>query len=311
MTTFQGTMWLADNLDSRVSVCVDIRAEGLMVVTAGDMTIGVWDQTELIVEPANDGYHLLVDGEELIFTPDSASFGAALVPDPTPAMAFSRPTLPRLTSLEFDCPREPVRSSLPTPRTDDRPPPPPGVGLGVASVVVGLASVGLMFTSLRVVEIGCGGVALVLGILGSRKVEWWESAMSKAISTGGIILGIVAISLGVMGNDGVSNAFSGIGAELGDMIGVLDSASDLSTAVLLQLQQCTADGASGSVTNNHTEAVDIAINAHFYNTAGDEVATGSAFINDLYPGTKTGWQATTGGAEYAHCRAEISHTFPS
>ena len=81
--------------------------------------------------------------------------------------------------------------------------------------------------------------------------------------------------------------------------------------VRIELDGCTADGASGAVINNHGAAVDVSIEVFFYDAAGTQVDSSFAFVNGVRPGGRANWEAIIFGTEYSTCEAEISSAFES
>lgn len=88
MSNFDARLRLAGQSRLPLGVEVDVTSDRV-TVSAGDRTVATWVRSKLAVEPQADGFHITVDGEEVILNvTDSARFAAALgVP------AFARPAV--------------------------------------------------------------------------------------------------------------------------------------------------------------------------------------------------------------------------
>ena len=342
MAKFQGTLWLVDEISSKLSVEVDIREEGTVAITARDLTIGEWPRSQLVVEPSSDGIHIMAEGEELVFATETPGFVDAFSGGHPLKLFPAPPTLPLSSDLGHRRPEQvrdrptkqpgeaptvssPSTSHATSPahvRRRRRPPVQPvwgkltlgqpGLGLAATSVVVALIAVALAFRpGLAIATVAFGVVAAVAGIIANRGKEWWEAPRVKGLATAGIALGIVAISLGVMGMDSVNNVLDALASDIGGIVDNVGSENGTAQNVVLQLQECSSNGATGLVINGEIFAVDVLLAASFFDDTGRQVAAGTAVLNEVGPGGQKAWQVTSGGADYAHCRAEIQHAAPS
>ncbi|HUO45665.1 MAG TPA: DUF4190 domain-containing protein [Acidimicrobiia bacterium] len=344
MAKFQGTLWLVDEVSSKLSVEVDIRDEGTVAITARDLAIGEWPRSQLVVEPSSDGIHIIAEGEELVFASETPGFvdafsgGRPLKPFsvlPTrslPSDLGHHQPLERLPDRPAKPPTQASAASSPQPGPSPATSPArmrhrrtrvqprsgkfvsgqPGLALAVVSVVLALGAVALAFwASLSVVAVACGVLAALVGIIATRGKEWWEAPRVKGLATAGIALGIVSISLGVMGMDGVNSVLDSVASDIGGIVDSVGSENGIAQNVVLQLQECSSNGATGLVTNGENMAVDVLIGASFFDETGRQVAAGTAVLNEVGPNSQSAWQVTSGGTDYAHCRAEIQHAAPS
>lgn len=69
MEHFNGSLRLAGEI-APVHVAIDLTEELEMRISAEDFEIGHWEIRALAVRAADDGFHVLADGEELILTTD-------------------------------------------------------------------------------------------------------------------------------------------------------------------------------------------------------------------------------------------------
>jgi hypothetical protein len=163
LTKYAGKLSLAADPTTSLTVEIDVDQGGLVIVTAGDTDIGRWPRDTLQVETTPQGYRLRAEGEELIFKTDTPGFDAAI--KPPPAAHGSRA----------------------------------GVFLGAAALLVSVAGVVLTLTLSRVAPGAIGGaLALVLGLIANRGIEWWEAPLQKGLATAAFGLGIVALTLAAM-----------------------------------------------------------------------------------------------------------------
>ena len=78
MSSFNARLRLPGRTKLPLGVEVDIRHER-MVLTAGDRTVATWPLDEIVVASRSDGFHIKVDGDEVIlYVSDSTRFAAEL-----------------------------------------------------------------------------------------------------------------------------------------------------------------------------------------------------------------------------------------
>ncbi len=169
MAKFAGTLWLANDTSTRLSVEVDIDDGGLVVVTSGERDIGKWSRSSLLAEPSGPGFRLRAEGEELVFMSDTPGFGEALA-------------------------SVPVSGATPTLK--------PTTWVGTAAAIVATFAILLTLVAERpLAGIGGGILGGVLGLIANRGLEWWEAPRVKALAAAAGALGIIAVTLGVMDLD--------------------------------------------------------------------------------------------------------------
>lgn len=93
----------------------------------------------------------------------------------------------------------------------------PSRGMAVASICLGVvgAVIGLI-PILGVFAIACGILAVIFGISGARKVR--QSGGGRALAVSGWILGLVAITLGVIGMVIVDNAIDQFEEDMNEIV---------------------------------------------------------------------------------------------
>ncbi|MDH4119607.1 MAG: hypothetical protein OEX04_12750 [Acidimicrobiia bacterium] len=69
MAEFNGKLLLQDMAGTKVKVHIDLDAERLLI-KVGDKKIGEWPLDEVGVRGEDDGFHLRIEGEEVIVTTD-------------------------------------------------------------------------------------------------------------------------------------------------------------------------------------------------------------------------------------------------
>ena len=165
MAKYEGKLSLAADPSTSLTVEIDVDNGGLVIVTAGDLDIGRWPREALQVEPIPQGYRLRAEGEDLIFKTDSPGFDTALKPPPLHVHKGS----------------------------------PAGVALGAVALVACLVGIVLTLSLSRALPGAIGGsLAVVLGVLANRGIEWWEAPLQKGLATAATALGIVALTLATM-----------------------------------------------------------------------------------------------------------------
>jgi hypothetical protein len=183
---FSGSIWLAQHVDQKVRVDVDLRQEGLLVVTTGDLLIGKWDHDAVLVEEAPDGIRIVAEGEELIFAADTPGF----------VDRWSQVRGERQTSQPPPMPGQPAEGQ-PAPGQLA-----PGQLVATLSLVLALAATVIAIVSSQAwLAIAIGTLAATLGVFANRGREWWEAPLVKGLGTLGTSVAIVAISLGIMNLD--------------------------------------------------------------------------------------------------------------
>lgn len=82
MQTFHGSLALADDPSSSVRADIQVDEERLLIEAAGD-SLGDWPLAEIIISPAQGGFRVRADGEDLMLTTaDDHGFAAAVGIDP-------------------------------------------------------------------------------------------------------------------------------------------------------------------------------------------------------------------------------------
>jgi hypothetical protein len=69
MGAFAGSMRIAEDFQGPIRVIVDLDAERLSI-RAGEVDIGSWPLAEVGVRGEDDGFHLRMEGEEVVLDPD-------------------------------------------------------------------------------------------------------------------------------------------------------------------------------------------------------------------------------------------------
>lgn len=69
MAEFTGYLMLQDRERTAVRVTIDLNSEQL-VIRAGASTVGAWDLSDVGVRGEDDGFHLRIEGEEVVLTTD-------------------------------------------------------------------------------------------------------------------------------------------------------------------------------------------------------------------------------------------------
>ncbi|HEY6629080.1 MAG TPA: hypothetical protein VI193_08885 [Acidimicrobiia bacterium] len=95
MSLFNARLRLSGRSKLPMGVEVDIDHER-MTLTAADRTVGVWPLEKLEVSSRADGFHITVDGEEIVLTvTDSKKFAAELGVEQRPRRAAAPKPVPR------------------------------------------------------------------------------------------------------------------------------------------------------------------------------------------------------------------------
>lgn len=69
MAVFTGSLLLQDRERTRVAVTIDVEREQL-TLRAGENHIGTWPLSAIGVRGLDDGFHLRIEGEEIVITTD-------------------------------------------------------------------------------------------------------------------------------------------------------------------------------------------------------------------------------------------------
>lgn len=69
MGRFQGSLRLRDEDGPGLSVVIDLEGETLSI-RSGESVIGTWPLSDVGIRGEDDGFHLRVDGEEVVVTTD-------------------------------------------------------------------------------------------------------------------------------------------------------------------------------------------------------------------------------------------------
>ncbi|HEX9864755.1 MAG TPA: hypothetical protein VGC03_07330 [Acidimicrobiia bacterium] len=78
MSSFNARLRLPGRTKLPLGVEVDIRHER-MILTAGDRTVATWPLEEIVITSRSDGFHIKVDGDEVIlYVSDSTRFASEL-----------------------------------------------------------------------------------------------------------------------------------------------------------------------------------------------------------------------------------------
>lgn len=92
---------------------------------------------------------------------------------------------------------------------------PPGNGMAVASVILGIIGAVIGFIPiLGVPAIICGILAIVFGAKGWSKANRLPGHPDKALAIAGVILGVVAVALGIVGIVAVTSAVNELNRDL-------------------------------------------------------------------------------------------------
>ncbi len=127
MSSFDARLRLPGRSKLPMGVEVDIGHER-MTLTAADRTVGVWPLEELDISSLSDGFHIRVDGEEIVLTvTDSKRFAAALGIDKRPTRSAvvktEQPTRRRPSPVERETQSPKPNNQVKTPRAVAKPPP--------------------------------------------------------------------------------------------------------------------------------------------------------------------------------------------
>lgn len=78
MSRFEGSLRLPGEAGPGLSITLDLDAERISMF-AGSQNIGGWSLAEIGIRGEDDGFHLIIDGEEIIIsTEDDAGFALAV-----------------------------------------------------------------------------------------------------------------------------------------------------------------------------------------------------------------------------------------
>lgn len=78
MVAFVGRLSLLDAQRTQIKVVVDLDAERL-VITAGNEILGSWPLSQVGVRGEDDGFHLRIEGEEVVLSTDDDPTFARLI----------------------------------------------------------------------------------------------------------------------------------------------------------------------------------------------------------------------------------------
>jgi hypothetical protein len=99
MSRFTGKLLMPQRIEDGVEVVVDIEAETLSII-AGDHFIGIWPLSDVGIRGEDDGFHLKMEGEEVVLvTKDEAGFALAV------GIRSASPIMRRRISRGLDDPR--------------------------------------------------------------------------------------------------------------------------------------------------------------------------------------------------------------
>lgn len=78
MSTFTGKLLMPDRIKIGVNVVVDVETDTLSI-KAGEHVIGVWPRSEVGIRGEDDGFHLRMEGEEVVLViSNEADFALAV-----------------------------------------------------------------------------------------------------------------------------------------------------------------------------------------------------------------------------------------
>lgn len=79
MSTFDAFLRIEDTDEAPLSVVIDLTEDERVVVHAGEVEIGDWARDQMRLTARDDGFHLLVEGEEMVLdVRDDARFALEL-----------------------------------------------------------------------------------------------------------------------------------------------------------------------------------------------------------------------------------------
>jgi hypothetical protein len=116
MAEFEGSLRIIGDPGPPVDASVSVN-DGRLLMSSGDVEIGNWDIDELSILHRLDGYHIEVEGEELVMAfADSSGFAQAIQTDQVPATAQPESFTPAaaLDLPTIDMPETKVEPSRPS-----------------------------------------------------------------------------------------------------------------------------------------------------------------------------------------------------
>ena len=164
-----------------------------------------------------------------------------------------------------------------------------GNGFAVAALVLGIIGVltGLI-PLLFFIVVPCGVLAFIFGLLGRRAAKRSPDRPRRGQATAGVVLGLVAAVLGVVGFVIVGNVIN----DAADSLGRAAPSSYDITTVDCSVSEFGLANASGNIANtsDHTRSFDISVD--FLDNAGTRVGDGVDIVNDLAAGQSAEWSVT-------------------
>lgn len=171
-----------------------------------------------------------------------------------------------------------------------------GNGMAVAGLVLGI--VGVVFGLIPVlflIALACGTLAVIFGGVAWNNAR--HGANKKGMSIAGVVLGAVALVLGVAGiiliDDAVNDLEDDLDEAFDDAFGPA-SPNDYDIAI----EECDRDElgygtAAGTIRNQSAELASFAVTVNFVDAEGTRVADGFTFVNDLARGRSARWMVST------------------
>lgn len=98
-----------------------------------------------------------------------------------------------------------------------------------------------------------------------------------------VLLAVLALLAAGCSSDSESNDPSG--SDVDDVDLILEACGPLETGDLI---------AGGTITNTSGEALSVEVKAQFYDTADEQIAESSTFVDELVPGEATFWEVASG-----------------
>ena len=182
-----------------------------------------------------------------------------------------------------------------------------GNGLAVAALVLGIIGVlsgliPLLFFFAWVL----GVLAFVFGWLGRTAVKRDPSRSGRGQAIAGVILGAIAVVLGVVGIVIVAGVFSSVNRALREATGPAPASSYRITE-----QSCERDSVGlahdrGTITNTSNRSRNYEIKVEFLDPLGTRVGQGFKFVTGLGAGQMAQWEAVDSvpGAATVQCRVQ-------
>lgn len=165
-----------------------------------------------------------------------------------------------------------------------------GNGLAVTAMVLGIIGVlfGIIPLTFFIAWI-LGVLALVFGFIGRGKAR--RGASGKGQATAGIVLGVIALGLGVWGVVLVSDAVDDIDDAFEDTSGEVPADEHTVAMATCTVDEFGFTSATGTLRNTTDENHSYQITVQFF--AGEtRVGEGFAYLSELAPGQEATWEAT-------------------